>query len=135
MIRVVRIGTPRARGEGLRVGTVRLLPRGVKKEDYAKGNFFDVWLPEVAPTGELVAYAQGDAASGGAARHCAPRGTRQADELLDRLLLREPVAVPPVAARRAAARAWREGRYPAFRIPAAIPLTVTTNASRSRWSS
>ena len=60
MIRVVRIGTPRARGEGLRVGTVRLLPRGVKKEDYAKGNFFDVWLPEVAPTGELVAYAQAE---------------------------------------------------------------------------
>jgi uncharacterized protein YeaO (DUF488 family) len=59
-IRVVRIGTPRARGEGLRVGTVRLLPRGVKKEDYAKGNFFDVWLPEVAPTGELVAYAQAE---------------------------------------------------------------------------
>lgn len=57
-IRVVRLGTPRARGEGLRLGTVRLLPRGVKKEDYAKRNFFDVWLPEVAPTKELVAYAQ-----------------------------------------------------------------------------
>jgi uncharacterized protein YeaO (DUF488 family) len=57
-IRVVRIGTPRARGEGTRVGTVRLLPRGVKKEDYAKRNFFDVWLPEVAPTRQLVAYAQ-----------------------------------------------------------------------------
>jgi uncharacterized protein YeaO (DUF488 family) len=57
-IRVVRIGTPRVRGEGLRIGTVRLLPRGVKKEDYSKRDFFDVWLPEVAPTGELVAYAQ-----------------------------------------------------------------------------
>jgi len=57
-IRVVRLGTPRARGEGLRLGTVRLLPRGVKKADYAKRNFFDVWLPEVAPTKELVAYAQ-----------------------------------------------------------------------------
>ena len=60
MIRVVRIGTPRARGEGLRLGTVRLLPRGVKKEDYAKRNFFDVWLPEVSPTSELVAYAQAE---------------------------------------------------------------------------
>lgn len=58
MIRVVRIGTPRARGEGVRLGTVRLLPRGVKKEDYARRNFFDLWLPEVAPTRELVAYAQ-----------------------------------------------------------------------------
>ena len=58
MIRVVRIGTPRGRSEGVRLGTVRLLPRGVKKEDYAKRNFFDVWLPEVSPTSELVAYAQ-----------------------------------------------------------------------------
>src|SRR5512138_3142693 len=57
-ISVVRLGTPRTRGEGLRLGTVRLLPRGVKKEDYASGNFFDVWLPEVAPSRELVAYAQ-----------------------------------------------------------------------------
>ena len=57
-VRVVRLGTPRARGEGLRIGTVRLLPRGVKKGDYAKRNFFDVWLPEVSPTRELVAYAQ-----------------------------------------------------------------------------
>jgi uncharacterized protein YeaO (DUF488 family) len=58
MIRVVRMGTPRGRGEGVRLGTVRLLPRGVNKGDYARRNFFDVWLPEVAPTRELVAYAQ-----------------------------------------------------------------------------
>jgi uncharacterized protein YeaO (DUF488 family) len=58
MIRVVRLGTPRARGEGVRLGTVRLLPRGVRKEDYARKNFFDLWLPEVAPTRALVAYAQ-----------------------------------------------------------------------------
>jgi uncharacterized protein YeaO (DUF488 family) len=58
MIRVIRIGEPRGRGEGIRLGTVRLLPRGVKKEDYARRNFFDVWLPEVAPSRELVAYAQ-----------------------------------------------------------------------------
>jgi len=58
MIQVVRLGTARARGEGLRLGTVRLLPRGVRKQDYAQKNFFDVWLPEVAPSRELVAYAQ-----------------------------------------------------------------------------
>lgn len=58
MIQVIRLGTPRTRGEGVRIGTVRLLPRGVRKEDYAKLNFFDVWLPEVAPSRELVAYAQ-----------------------------------------------------------------------------
>ena len=57
-IRVVRLGTARQRGEGLRLGTVRLLPRGVKNQDYAKLNYFDVWLPEVAPSRELVSYAQ-----------------------------------------------------------------------------
>jgi uncharacterized protein YeaO (DUF488 family) len=58
MIRVVRLGTSRMRGEGVRIGTVRLLPRGVRKTDYAQRNIFDVWLPEVSPTRELVAYAQ-----------------------------------------------------------------------------
>jgi uncharacterized protein YeaO (DUF488 family) len=58
MIRVVRIGTAKGRGEGVRLGTVRLLPRGVRKEDYSKHNLFDVWVPEVSPTRELVAYAQ-----------------------------------------------------------------------------
>ena len=56
-IRVVRLGTPRARGESLRLGTVRLLPRGVKKEDFAKRDYFDLWLPEVAPSAELVSWA------------------------------------------------------------------------------
>src|SRR6476646_2915700 len=59
-IRVVRVGTPRSRGEGLRLGTVRLLPRGVRKEDYAGQNFFDVWVPEVAPSRALVAFAQAE---------------------------------------------------------------------------
>jgi uncharacterized protein YeaO (DUF488 family) len=58
MIRVVRLGTPRARGEGLRLGTVRLLPRGIKKEDFAKRDYFDLWLPEVAPSAALVSWAQ-----------------------------------------------------------------------------
>jgi uncharacterized protein YeaO (DUF488 family) len=56
-IRVVRLGTARARNEGVRLGTVRLLPRGVKKQDYARLNYFDVWLPELAPSGALVSYA------------------------------------------------------------------------------
>ena len=58
MITVTRIGTPKGKREGARLGTVRLLPRGVKKEEYAKANYFDAWLPEVSPTKELVAYAQ-----------------------------------------------------------------------------
>lgn len=55
-IRVVRLGTPRARGEGLRVGTVRRPPRGVLKSEHASRNFYDVWLPELAPSEALVAF-------------------------------------------------------------------------------
>jgi len=53
-IRVVRLGTPRARGERLRVGTVRRPPRGVPKTEFAARDFYDVWLPDVAPSEPLV---------------------------------------------------------------------------------
>jgi len=53
-IRVVQLGTPRTRGEGLRLGTVRRPPRGVPKTAYASRDFYDVWLPELAPSEELV---------------------------------------------------------------------------------
>jgi uncharacterized protein YeaO (DUF488 family) len=56
-IRIVRLGTPRARGEGLRVGTVRRPPRGVPKAEHALRDFYDVWLPELAPSDALVAFA------------------------------------------------------------------------------
>lgn len=52
-IRIVRLGTPRESGEGLRLGTVRRPPRGVKKEDYARRDFYDVWLPNLSPSAEL----------------------------------------------------------------------------------
>ena len=53
----MRLGTARFPGEGLRLGTVRRLPRGVRKEDYAKNNWFDLWLPELAPSTTLLSYA------------------------------------------------------------------------------
>ncbi|HJU68275.1 MAG TPA: DUF488 family protein [Gemmatimonadaceae bacterium] len=56
-IRVVRLGTPRAPGEGTRLGTVRRPPRGVRKEDFASKDYFDVWLPELAPSTEVVSWA------------------------------------------------------------------------------
>jgi uncharacterized protein YeaO (DUF488 family) len=56
-IRVVRLGTPRGRGEGLRLGTVRRPPRGVKKTDFAKRNYYDLWLPLLAPSQPLVSRA------------------------------------------------------------------------------
>ncbi len=58
-VRVVRLGTPRTRGEGLRVGTVRRPPRGVSKAEYAARDFYDVWLPELAPSEALVQQARG----------------------------------------------------------------------------
>jgi uncharacterized protein YeaO (DUF488 family) len=56
-IRVVRLGTPRSPAEGLRLGTVRRPPRGVRKEDYASRDYFDVWMPELAPSADLVSWA------------------------------------------------------------------------------
>jgi uncharacterized protein YeaO (DUF488 family) len=54
-IRVVRLGSKRGAGEGLRIGTVRRPPRGVPKSDFAKLDYYDVWMPELAPSAELVA--------------------------------------------------------------------------------
>jgi uncharacterized protein YeaO (DUF488 family) len=51
-IRVVRLGSPRLPGEGLRIGSVRRPRRGVAKERHAKDNWYDVWFPELAPSEE-----------------------------------------------------------------------------------
>ena len=52
-IRIVRLGSPRGEGEGARLGTVRRPPRGVKKADYARLDYYDAWLPELAPSEKL----------------------------------------------------------------------------------
>ena len=59
-IRIVRLGTPRAADEGLRIGTVRRPPRGVPKSDFARRDFYDVWLPELSPSAEVVSWATTD---------------------------------------------------------------------------
>lgn len=53
-IRIVRLGSVRARGEGLRIGTVRRPPRGVRKEDYASKDIYDVWFPNLSPSAALL---------------------------------------------------------------------------------
>jgi uncharacterized protein YeaO (DUF488 family) len=53
-IRIVRLGSSRARGEGLRIGTVRRPPRGVRKEDYASKDIYDVWFPNLSPSEALL---------------------------------------------------------------------------------
>ena len=58
-IRVVRLGSPRTHGEGLRLGTVRRPPRGVPKAEHASRDFYDIWLPDLAPSESLVKQALG----------------------------------------------------------------------------
>jgi uncharacterized protein YeaO (DUF488 family) len=63
-VRVVRLGTPRAKGEGVRLGTVRHPPRGVRKDRYAADDWFDLWLPELAPAAATVSLAKAARRSG-----------------------------------------------------------------------
>ncbi len=56
-LRVVRLGSPREPGEGLRIGTVRRPPRGVPRQEFASRDFYDVWLPELSPSQDLVSAA------------------------------------------------------------------------------
>lgn len=56
--RIVRLGRPRLRDEGLRIGTVRRPPRGVPKDKFASGNWYDVWLPELSPSEATVKLGQ-----------------------------------------------------------------------------
>jgi len=53
-VRIVQLGSARHPDEGIRFGTVRRPPRGVRKNEYAKLNFFDVWLPNLSPSAALL---------------------------------------------------------------------------------
>jgi len=101
-LRTFRIHTPRQRGEGLRIGAVRYLPRGVRKVDYARQDYFDIWLPLLAPDRELVRwYLQSDL--GDKARDQFFRryrkemlgnaANRQVIEMLARLSKKTPIAI------------------------------------------
>lgn len=57
-VSIVRLGSPRKPGEGLRLGTVRRPPRGVAKADFARLDYYDLWFPNLSPSPELVAEAQ-----------------------------------------------------------------------------
>ncbi|WP_374669665.1 DUF488 domain-containing protein [Ramlibacter sp.] len=88
-VRIVRLGSPRAPGEGLRIGTVRRPPRGVPKVDFARLDYYDVWLPNLAPSAELMA--EGKAAQDDKAwaafsrRYAAEMAQPDAARLLDTL--------------------------------------------------
>ena len=57
-IAIVRLGSPRVANEGVRIGTVRRPPRGVPKAEFATHDFYDVWLPFLAPSEGLVVAGQ-----------------------------------------------------------------------------
>lgn len=57
-VRIVRLGSPRASGEGLRIGTVRRPPRGVPKTEFASGDWYDLWYPNLAPSPQTVKLGQ-----------------------------------------------------------------------------
>lgn len=57
-VRIVRLGSPRAEDEGTRIGTVRRPPRGVPKSEFASGNWYDVWYPNLAPSLETMKLGQ-----------------------------------------------------------------------------
>ncbi len=59
-IRIVRLGSDRAPGEGLRIGTVRRPPRGVPKSDFARLDYYDTWLPQLAPSTALFTWARSE---------------------------------------------------------------------------
>jgi len=58
VVRVVRLGGARVEGEGIRIGTVRRPPRGVPKAEFASGNWYDVWFPNLAPSVETMKLGQ-----------------------------------------------------------------------------
>lgn len=102
-VKSYRIGSKRKRGDGLRIGTTRFLPRGVKKADYAKLGYFDVWLPTLAPSRKLLKrYQTGVKAGDGAAwrryavaykREMAATGARQTIKMLAAVARRTPISV------------------------------------------
>lgn len=57
-VRIIQLGSARAEGEGLRIGTVRRPPRGVPKSDFSRQNWYDVWFPNLAPSVETMKFAQ-----------------------------------------------------------------------------
>ena len=97
-LRAVRLGSPRSRDEGLRIGTVRYLPRGVRKTDLAKRDYFDVWLPVLAPSRKLLQKFKAEAGTtdrffAAYRREMQETDARQTIELLAALARRTPIAI------------------------------------------
>jgi len=88
-IRVVRLGSPRLAGEGIRIGTVRRPPRGVPKSEFSSQNWYDVWFPNLAPSIETMKIGQGASTpaqwSAFVRKYRSEMATPEADHALDLL--------------------------------------------------
>ena len=92
-VRIVRLGSPRAAGEGTRLGTVRRPPRGVPRSDHARRDYYDVWLPELAPSAVLVSSAMSSEWSDAKWRQFARRYRRELNEPAARHLVQALAAL------------------------------------------
>ena len=101
-LKTYQYGSPRKRGEGLRLGVARFLPRGVPKADYAPKDYFDVWYPALAPSAELLRWLRKQPDFEKAWRELGPRyqrematrpDARQAVQLVAALAMRTPLAI------------------------------------------
>ena len=91
-IRIIRLGSPRAADEGLRLGTVRRPPRGVRKADYARRNYYDLWLPDLAPSAKLVGAGAEETGPGFAKAYRREMKAPAADRLISLLAALSPHA-------------------------------------------
>ncbi len=89
-IRIVRLGSPRAAGEGVRIGTVRRPPRGVPKARFASDNWYDVWYPNLSPSPENMALAL-------STHHATDAARADKDWALFTRLFRKEMAAPDAA--------------------------------------
>ena len=110
-LRIVQLGKPRSPGEGLRLGTVRRPPRGVPKAEFASRDFYDLWMPTLSPSAELMKLGL-SAQSTGDIKDWAAFAKKFRAEIAaspDALHLLD-LLVPPLGAARAARRARRGDR-------------------------
>ena len=94
---MIRLGTPREPDEGLRLGTVRHPPRGVPKTDLAARDFYDLWLPDLAPSAGLLAWARSEPLTDRRWKAFARRYRREMNEPAARRLIALLAAISPRA--------------------------------------
>jgi uncharacterized protein YeaO (DUF488 family) len=100
-VRTFQIGRRPRPGEGLRIGAARRPPRGVPRARWRAEGYFDIWLPVVAPSQELLRHAHERREDPGALRRVfdayeremRETGPRQVIHLLAEVAKRTPISI------------------------------------------